>query len=128
MLSHNYDILIKKLSEQDGGGWLAIVPDLPGCISDGETRAEAAANCEVAIADWLEMAQMDGEELPQVGNAKERVTRQLEAIFQDIMTHLESEAREKKELQSELRQLRELWHSVIFGNIEHKTTQTKNHL
>ena len=49
-----YTVLIEPLSEADGRGFLATVPDLPGCTSGGETRAEAAANVEGAIAEWLE--------------------------------------------------------------------------
>ncbi|CAK0770758.1 hypothetical protein WCLP8_4630002 [uncultured Gammaproteobacteria bacterium] len=33
---------LSPLSEADGGGWLAEVPDLPGCMSDGATPEEAA--------------------------------------------------------------------------------------
>jgi antitoxin HicB len=42
--------MIEPLSEEDGGGFLATVAELPGCMSDGETRAEALANVEDAIA------------------------------------------------------------------------------
>ncbi len=34
-----YTVVIKALSDEDGGGYVATVPDLPGCMSDGETRA-----------------------------------------------------------------------------------------
>lgn len=49
-----YPILIEPLSEDDGGGFLATVPDLPGCMSDGETYEEALANVQSAIAEWIE--------------------------------------------------------------------------
>ncbi len=39
-----YAVRIERLAESDGGGYLALVPDLPGCMSDGETEAEAVAN------------------------------------------------------------------------------------
>ena len=45
-------VVIEALSEEDGGGYLATVPALPGCMSDGETRAEALANVEDAITAW----------------------------------------------------------------------------
>lgn len=51
-----YAILIEALSDEDGGEFLASVPDLPGCMSDGETRAEAARNVEDAIDSWMEEA------------------------------------------------------------------------
>jgi len=37
-----YAVRIERLAENDGGGYLATVPDLPGCMSDGETPEEAA--------------------------------------------------------------------------------------
>lgn len=52
-----YPILIRPLSEEDGGGYLATVPDLPGCMSDGETPEEAAVNVRDAILCWFEMAE-----------------------------------------------------------------------
>ena len=38
----------------DEDGWIvAEVPELPGCISQGRTEAEALANIREAIAAWL---------------------------------------------------------------------------
>jgi predicted RNase H-like HicB family nuclease len=42
MANPDYPVLIEKLFPEDGDGYLATVPDLPGCMSDGETRALAA--------------------------------------------------------------------------------------
>jgi len=33
----DYKIIVEPLAPEDGDGWLAYVPELPGCISDGET-------------------------------------------------------------------------------------------
>lgn len=60
-----YKIVIEPLSEEDGGGFLATVPELPGCMSDGETRAEALANVEDAIATWLYCAEKMGDAVPE---------------------------------------------------------------
>jgi antitoxin HicB len=39
-----YAHIISPISAGDGGGYLITFPDLPGCISDGETEAEAVEN------------------------------------------------------------------------------------
>jgi predicted RNase H-like HicB family nuclease len=61
----DYAIVIAPLSPEDGGGFLATVPDLPGCMSDGETREEAARNVDDAIRCWLEQARDMGRAIPK---------------------------------------------------------------
>ena len=65
MRKPEYAVVIEPLSEEDGGGFVATVPDLPGCMSDGDTREEAARNVEDAIASWLEEAMSVGREIPR---------------------------------------------------------------
>ena len=60
----DYAVVIEPLSEEDGGGFLATVPDLPGCASDGDTREDAARNIEDAIASWIEEATALGRDIP----------------------------------------------------------------
>jgi predicted RNase H-like HicB family nuclease len=42
------------LEPSEEGGYTAIVPSLPGCISEGETREEALSNIREAIELYLE--------------------------------------------------------------------------
>jgi antitoxin HicB len=65
MRKPDYAVLIEPLPDEDGGGFLATVPDLPGCMSDGESREAAARNIEDAIACWLEEARALGRDIPQ---------------------------------------------------------------
>mgnify|MGYP000170870080 CR=1 FL=1 len=65
MDSKGYKVVIEALSEEDGGGFLATVPELPGCMSDGETRQEALANVEDAIDTWIACAQQMGRSIPK---------------------------------------------------------------
>jgi len=60
-----YPIVIEPLSAEDGGGFAALVPDLPGCMSDGETPEEAIANVRDAIVTWIEAARDLGRPIPQ---------------------------------------------------------------
>jgi len=60
-----YAVVIQPLGPQDGGGFAAFVPDLPGCLSDGETPEEALANVQDAIAEWIDAATELGRDIPQ---------------------------------------------------------------
>jgi predicted RNase H-like HicB family nuclease len=42
------------LEPSDEGGFTAIVPSLPGCVSEGDTKDEALANIREAIDLYLE--------------------------------------------------------------------------
>jgi antitoxin HicB len=59
-----YPVLIEPLSAEDGGGFLATVPDLPGCMSDGETPEEALAHVRDAVEAWIEEARTPGRTVP----------------------------------------------------------------
>jgi antitoxin HicB len=60
-----YAVRIEPLAETDGGGYLAMVPDLPGCMSDGDTPEEALENVREAIASWIEAAKEWKMDIPQ---------------------------------------------------------------
>ena len=45
--------------------FVAVVPDLPGCMTHGRTREEAARNAEEAIQGWLEAAREAGRPIPR---------------------------------------------------------------
>ena len=49
-------LVVLEASEE--GGYTAVVPSLPGCISEGETRDEALANIKEAIELYLEPARL----------------------------------------------------------------------
>ena len=68
-----YAVRIERLAESDGGGYLAIVPDLPGCMSDGETPEEALKNVQEAIASWIEAARESKLDIPQPTPPLEKV-------------------------------------------------------
>jgi antitoxin HicB len=65
MPSLEYPVLVEPLPAEEGGGFLATVPDLPGCMSDGETPEEAVSNVQDAILAWLEAARDLGHEIPK---------------------------------------------------------------
>jgi antitoxin HicB len=59
-----YAHLISPLSADDGGGFLITFPDLPGCVSDGQTEAEAVANGRDAFASVVSALHDMGREIP----------------------------------------------------------------
>ena len=55
----------RALIEQDEDGmFVAEVPALPGCISQGHTREETLQNIQEAIAAYLESLEAHGEPIP----------------------------------------------------------------
>ena len=65
---HRYSVRLGPLDEEEGGGWLAEVPDLPGCISDGDTPEEAVKNVEDALRSWIATANEFGDPIPEPGS------------------------------------------------------------
>lgn len=58
-----YEVII-YWSETDQA-FLAEVPELPGCMADGPSKAEALANVEKVAAEWIETATSLGRPIPQ---------------------------------------------------------------
>ena len=69
MNPQGYRVVIRPLSEAEGGGFVAIVPELPGCMSDGESPEDALRNAYDAIACWIEAAEEMGRAVPQPARA-----------------------------------------------------------
>ncbi|MDP4302638.1 type II toxin-antitoxin system HicB family antitoxin [Leptothrix discophora] len=59
-----YPIEVRPLADEDGGGWLATFPDLPGCMGDGETPEQAIADGYAAAQAWLDVAAEAGDPIP----------------------------------------------------------------
>ena len=47
-----YEIII--FWSDDDNAYIAEVPELPGCMSDGKTYKQALQNVEVIIKEWIE--------------------------------------------------------------------------
>lgn len=48
----------------EDGHWVAEVPSLPGCISQGKSKPEAINNIREAIEGWVESARARGIPVP----------------------------------------------------------------
>ncbi len=61
--SPRYEIII-YWSEPDQA-FIAEVPELPGCASDGKTPAEALATVDLIAREWIETARELGRSVPE---------------------------------------------------------------
>ena len=57
-----YEVIL-YWSEADNA-YIAEVPELAGCMADGETMMDALRNAETVIAEWIETAKEMGREIP----------------------------------------------------------------
>ena len=56
-----YTVVLEK---EDDGGYVASVPALPGCVSQGDSRAEALKNICEAIELYIEDCRDAGDQVP----------------------------------------------------------------
>lgn len=61
-MSIRYELII-YWSEEDRS-FVVEVPELPGCMADGETYEQAVANAQQVIEEWLETARELGRPIP----------------------------------------------------------------
>ncbi len=77
----SYSFTVRPLSKEEGGGWLVEYPDIPGCMSDGETIEEAIANGREALQDTLAVFRESGRGVPKPAAAaaqwRQRLPRSL---------------------------------------------------
>jgi antitoxin HicB len=62
--SDAYRFTVRPLSKDEGGGYLVEYPEIPGCMSDGETVEEAIANAREALRDTLDVFRESGRKAP----------------------------------------------------------------
>jgi predicted RNase H-like HicB family nuclease len=58
-----YEIIIYGNVEDES--FIAEVPELQGCMSDGPTYQEAPTNAEIVIGEWIETARELGRTIPE---------------------------------------------------------------
>jgi predicted RNase H-like HicB family nuclease len=57
--------LVHDRDEEGNEGWVAEVAELPGCLSQGDTPAEAVENVRDAMLGWISVALEDGRPIPE---------------------------------------------------------------
>jgi antitoxin HicB len=81
-----YPVVLRPLAAEDGGGWIALVPDLPGCMSDGESADEALRNVKDAIEEWKDAAERLGHPVPRPDDSLDR------SFESDVPEHIRQQA------------------------------------
>jgi predicted RNase H-like HicB family nuclease len=62
-MMYRYEVIIYW--SVDDNAFIAEVPELPGCVSDGESYKDAITNLEIIVEEWIETAKSLGREIPQ---------------------------------------------------------------
>ena len=62
MSKYKYEVII-YWSDEDKA-YIAEVPELAGCMSDGDTYEKALQNIQVIIGEWIETAKSLGRKIP----------------------------------------------------------------
>jgi predicted RNase H-like HicB family nuclease len=64
-MSNNYRYEILIYWSDDDHAFIAEAPELAGCAADGASYAQALANLDVVISEWIETAIELGRPIPQ---------------------------------------------------------------
>lgn len=91
----DYPFIIRHLSLEDGGGYLIEFPDLPGCMSDGETIDEAIKNGEDAVACWIAAAKESERVIPKPGELEKQSGKWVQRVPKSIHLRLVKKAKEE---------------------------------
>ena len=62
-MTNKYEIIIYW--SQEDRAFIAEVPELPGCMADGQTYKEALSNAETIIDEWIDTAMELKRPIPQ---------------------------------------------------------------
>ena len=62
-MNYKYEILVYWSNDDES--YIAEVPELLGCMADGNTYQEAITNAEIVIGEWLDTANSLGREIPK---------------------------------------------------------------
>jgi antitoxin HicB len=91
----DYPFTIRPLTTEDGGGYLIEFPDIPGCISDGETPEEAIANGRDALQSALLTMKEFGDTIPKPGRTAASSGQWRQRVPKSLHSRLAEQARQE---------------------------------
>lgn len=91
-----YPFTIRELTPEEGGGFLIEFPDLPGCMSDGETVEEAIANGFDAVQCWIAAAKEKNRNVPQPGDTENQSGKWMQRVPRSLHARLTKQAKREQ--------------------------------
>ncbi|MEW9919467.1 type II toxin-antitoxin system HicB family antitoxin [Marimonas sp. MJW-29] len=82
--------VVVVVPDEEDGGYYAYIPDLQGCMGDGETPQDAVEDVIAASYAWIEVQNERGAEVPNPGEESERLDQQMQEQA-DYIEKLENE-------------------------------------
>ncbi len=90
-----YPFIIRHLSNEEGGGYLIEFPDLPGCMSDGDTIEQAINNGQDAVDAWIAAAREMNRHIPKPGELESQSGKWVQRVPKSIHLRLVNRAKEE---------------------------------
>jgi antitoxin HicB len=92
----DYAFDLRPLTKKEGGGWAITWPDLPGCMSDGDTPEEALKNGRDAFDAWMivrtqELKQPSPKPTKRTSQPARFVLRTPKTLYARLVARAESE-------------------------------------
>lgn len=91
----DYPFTIRCLSKDNGGGYLIEFPDLPGCMSDGESIEEAMQNGSDAVYSWIAATKEMGREIPEPYSSEKHSGKWVQRVPKSIHLRLVQKAEQE---------------------------------
>ena len=66
----DYPFEMRRLTAEEGGGWLITFPDFPGLMADGESIEDAIADGKSALESIIAIYREDNRKLPVPGESQ----------------------------------------------------------
>jgi predicted RNase H-like HicB family nuclease len=85
----DYEIVIKKVSHEDGDGWFAYYKDFKGVMGDGESEIEAIESAQSAFSAFVEVSLAQVDSIPEP-HTNEKSVRINISIPENLVSKIDS--------------------------------------
>ncbi|HHE31345.1 MAG TPA: type II toxin-antitoxin system HicB family antitoxin [Chlorobaculum parvum] len=90
-----YPFEIRRLRNDDGGGYLISFTDFSECISDGETPEEAIQNGLDALAETIQALESLGQPVPEPGSGGDYSGKFIQRVPKSLHARLAARAKQE---------------------------------